>query len=276
MFELPLGRPAIMGILNVTPDSFSDGGRFLEPRAALHHAREMLAQGADIIDVGGESTRPGAVPVSAKEEIERVIPIIEKLAAKRIPVSVDTSKAEVAEAALLVGARIVNDVTALSDLNMAEVCARFRCTVCLMHMQGTPGTMQLAPTYDDVVLDVKTFLIERAAYAQSHGIEKEAIWIDPGIGFGKTTLHNVELTERLEELTELGFPVLYGASRKTFIGRLMGGEHDPAPPQERLEGTLLIQSEAQKNGARILRAHDVAPSVRAMKFTAGRMGLRKR
>jgi dihydropteroate synthase len=248
-------QPKLMGILNVTPDSFSDGGQFLDPGRAIEHGLELVAEGADILDVGGESTRPGAEAVSAGDELLRVQPVVEALAADGLPVSIDTSKAVVAEAAIDAGATMVNDVTALrSDAELAGVCAEAGCEVVLMHMLGDPRTMQENPTYDDVVDDVKAFLAERIEFAVSQGIEERRIWVDPGIGFGKTVEHNLELHRRLGELAELGRPVAFGSSRKTFIGKLTGAEVD-----RRIGGTIASNAIAYANGARMLRVHDVKP-----------------
>ena len=256
----PDGRVLIMGILNVTPDSFSDGGRFLSPDAAVERALAMEKEGADIIDVGGESARPGADPVPVEEELRRVLPVLERLRGKlRIPISIDTTKAEVAEAALRAGASIVNDISALRfDPAMAPLVAKFGAGLVLMHMLGTPKTMQQAPYYEDVVTEVRDFLAERAQYAQSQGIPREAIAVDPGIGFGKTVEHNLELLRRLPELVELGFPVLVGPSRKSFIGAILG-----LGVEERLEGTLAACAVAVVRGADILRVHDVKEVRRA-------------
>jgi len=256
----PDGRVLIMGILNVTPDSFSNGGRFLSPDAAVKRALIMEKEGADIIDVGGESSRPGAEPVPVEEELRRVIPVLERLRGKlRIPISIDTTKAEVAEAALRAGASIVNDISALRfDPAMASVVAEFGAGLVLMHMLGTPKTMQQDPHYEDVVREVREFLAERALYAQSQGIPREAIAVDPGIGFGKTVEHNLELLRRLPELVELGFPVLVGPSRKSFIGAILG-----LGVEERLEGTLVACAVAVVRGADILRVHDVREVRRA-------------
>jgi dihydropteroate synthase len=244
----------LMGIVNVTPDSFSDGGRFLDPERAIAHARELIAAGADLLDVGGESTRPGARGVDAEEELARVGPVIAGLDAVEIPLSIDTSKAAVAEAALDLGARIVNDVTALrSDAALGGLCADRGCGVVLMHMQGTPRTMQENPTYDDVVDDVKAFLAERIAFAVGEGIAEERIWVDPGIGFGKTVRHNLELLHRLGELRDLGRPIVVGTSRKRFLGTLTGREVD-----DRLGGTIASNVLAMTAGAQVLRVHDVA------------------
>ena len=244
----------LMGIVNVTPDSFSDGGRFLAPDRAVAHARALIAGGADLLDVGGESTRPGARAVAAEEEVARVAPVLAGLDDIAVPISIDTSKARVAEAALDAGAEIVNDVTALrSDPALAGLCAERGCEVVLMHMQGTPRTMQEDPTYDDVVDDVTAFLAERIEFAIGEGIAEDRIWVDPGIGFGKTVRHNLELLRRLGELRELGRPIVVGASRKRFIGTLTGREVD-----DRLGGTIASNVLAMKAGADVLRVHDVA------------------
>ena len=255
-----LKRPKVMGIVNVTPDSFSDGGEFLDPERAIAHGRELAAEGADILDIGGESTRPGAQAVDAGEELLRVRPVIEALEPDGVPISIDTSKAEVAEAALATGATMVNDVTALRlDPELADVCARAGCEVVLMHMLGDPRTMQENPVYDDVVDDIKAFLAERIEFAVSRGIDEKRIWVDPGIGFGKTVEHNLELHRRLGEFAELGRPIAFGSSRKSFIGRLTGAEVD-----RRLGGTIASNVIAYASGARMLRVHDVAPMRQAI------------
>jgi dihydropteroate synthase len=242
----------LMGIVNVTPDSFSDGGLYLDPGRAVEHGRSLVAQGADLLDVGGESTRPGAEAVDAERELDRVLPVIEGLAGS-VPISVDTSKAPVAEAAIAAGAAVVNDVTALrAEPELAGVCAEAGVEVCLMHMQGDPRTMQENPTYDDVVEDVRAFLAERVEAAVSAGIAEQRIWVDPGIGFGKTVEHNLELLRRLGELRELGRPILIGTSRKSFIGKLTG-----APVERRLGGSIASSVLAWANGAEVLRVHDV-------------------
>lgn len=241
-----------MGIVNVTPDSFSDGGRYLDAEAAIDHGLRLAGDGADVLDVGGESTRPGAAEVSAAEELARVIPVVEALVAAGHRVSIDTSKAEVAEGALGAGAEIVNDVTALGDPEMAGVCAAAASGLVLMHMKGTPRTMQEDPTYDDVVVDIRDFLAERLAAAVAGGVEEERIWLDPGIGFGKTAAHNLELVDRIGELGELGRPVVLGASRKSFIGAITGREVD-----DRLGGSLAVAVLGVARGAEILRVHDV-------------------
>jgi dihydropteroate synthase len=254
-------RAKIMGIVNVTPDSFSDGGEFLDPERAIAHGRQLAAEGADILDVGGESTRPGAEGVTAEEEVARVGPVVDALASDGgPPVSIDTSKLAVAEAALGAGAAMVNDVTALrADPDLAGLCAERGCEVVLMHMLGEPRTMQENPVYGDVVEDIKAFLAERIEFAVSQGIAEERIWIDPGIGFGKNVEHNLELHRRLGELAELGRPIAFGSSRKSFIGRLTGAEVD-----ERLGGTIASNVIAYANGASMLRVHDVAPMRQAL------------
>jgi dihydropteroate synthase len=242
-----------MGIVNVTPDSFSDAGRFLDPERAIAHARELVAGGADLLDIGGESTRPGARGVSADEELARVAPVLAGLDDVNVPISIDTSKAHVAEVALDAGAKIVNDVTALrSDPAMAGLCAARDCFVVLMHMRGTPRTMQDNPTYADVVEDVKAFLAQRIEFVIGEGVAEERIWVDPGIGFGKTVRHNLELLNRLRELRELGRPIVIGTSRKRFIGTITGREVD-----DRLGGTIATNVLAMQAGADVLRVHDV-------------------
>lgn len=257
-------RTLVMGILNVTPDSFSDGGRFFSLESAVAHARQLIREGADIIDVGGESTRPGAEPVTAEEELRRVLPVIRAIRKEfSVPISIDTYKAIVAEAALAAGANIVNDISALRfDPQMVEVVAHARVPVVLMHMLGTPQTMQQNPVYTDVVREIKEFLGERIAFARAHGIRE--IIIDPGIGFGKTVAHNVEILRRLSELKDLGCPILIGTSRKSFIGKLGGTEENPLPISERLEGTIASNVIAVLHGAQIVRVHDVAAMKRAL------------
>jgi len=243
----------LMGIVNVTPDSFSDGGLFLDAERAIEHGRRLHADGAEIVDVGGESTRPGAADVSAGEERARTEPVVAALAEAGIPVSIDTSKAPVAEAALEAGARMVNDVTALrGDPDLAGLCAERDCEVVLMHMRGTPRTMQDDPRYEDVVADVRAFLAERIGAAVAAGVAEERIWVDPGIGFGKTVEHNLELLRRLGQLRELGRPILLGTSRKSFIGKLTGREVD-----RRLGGTIASNVLALRAGAEMLRVHEV-------------------
>ena len=254
----------LLGVLNVTPDSFSDGGSFLHPERAARHARRLVADGADLVDVGGESTRPGAAAVSAQQELARVGPVLERIAADDLRVSIDTSKLAVAEAALDAGAETVNDVTAFrSEPELAELCAERDCGVVLMHMLGTPRTMQDDPVYDDVVDDVKAFLAERIEFALAAGVSEERIWIDPGIGFGKTLGHNVELLRRLGELGELGRPSCVGTSRKSFIGKITGREVD-----ERVGGTIASNVVALANGAEVFRVHDVRPVREALQVAA--------
>jgi len=257
----------VMGIVNVTPDSFSDGGRYLDRDAAIAHGHELRAAGAAILDVGGESTRPGAAAVDAATEKDRVVPVIEALAAAGARVSVDTSKAEVAAAALAAGAEIVNDVTALGDPEMAPVCAAAGCGLILMHMKGTPRTMQDDPTYDDVVAEVREFLAARLEAAVDAGIERERVWLDPGIGFGKTVDHNLELIARLDRIAELGRPVVVGASRKRFIGAVTG-----RPVDERIGGSIAAAVAAVAAGASVLRVHDVAPTVEALRVAEPILG----
>jgi dihydropteroate synthase len=245
-----------MGVVNVTPDSFSDGGLFLDPEAAVEHGKALHAEGAAILDIGGESTRPGAAPVAADEELRRVLPVIEGLALTGAQLSIDTSKAGVARAAIKAGATLVNDVTALrGDGQMAELVAGAGVDCCLMHMLGEPRTMQLDPQYDDVVAEVKAFLEERLAFAVGRGIAEERIMLDPGIGFGKTAQQNLELLRRLDELVAIGRPIVIGTSRKSFLGRIVG-RSDPA---DRLPGTIATNVLAYERGARVFRVHDVAP-----------------
>jgi dihydropteroate synthase len=251
-----------MGILNVTPDSFSDAGRFFTDRAAIDRGAEMVEQGADIVDVGGESTRPGSDPVPAHEELRRVIPVIEQLA-KHIPgvlLSIDTRKAEVAAAALDAGASIVNDVSAGADPAMFELAREHGAGIVLMHMQGDPRTMQVAPTYDDVVADVHEYLRERIEAAEFAGIEAERIVIDPGIGFGKDLDHNLELIHRIDAFLDLGRPILVGPSRKRFIGSLLD-----LPEGERVEGTAAAVAWMVARGAHVVRVHDVKEIVRVVR-----------
>lgn len=252
-----------MGIVNVTPDSFSDGGRWLDPEAAIAHGRALAAEGADILDVGGESTRPGAAAVDAEEERRRVIPVVEALAADGLRVSIDTMKAEVAAAALDAGASFVNDVAALRDPGMLPLVAERGCDVCLVHMRGEPRTMQTDPRYDDVVDDVRAFLETRAQMAVAAGVAPERIIVDPGIGFGKTVEHNLVLLDRLDELVALGFPVLIGTSRKSFLGTIAG--RDTA---DRLPGTIATNVLALERGASIFRVHDVAAVRDALEVAA--------
>ena len=253
-------RPSVMGVVNVTPDSFSDGGAYLQPHAAIACGWRMLDEGAAILDVGGESTRPGAVPVSLDEELRRVVPVLEGL--QGAPVSIDTAKAEVARRALALGAELVNDVTALrGDPEMAAAVAESDAYLCLMHMQGEPRTMQREPRYDDVVAEVTAFLDERLAFAVGAGISEERICLDPGIGFGKTVEHNFELVRRLDVLLPLGRPVLIGFSRKRALGRLLG---DPEATTGSVAASVGVAVAAYERGATILRAHDVREHVEAL------------
>jgi dihydropteroate synthase len=253
-----------MGVLNVTPDSFSDGGVHLDPSAAVASARRMLAEGAAIVDVGGESTRPGSEGVSADEELRRVAPVLESLAG--LPLSIDTAKAPVAARALELGAELVNDVTALrGDPALAGVVAGAGAYLCLMHMQGEPRTMQASPRYGDVVSEVAAFLEERLAFAVSEGIAEELVCLDPGIGFGKTVAHNVELVRRLDELAALGRPVLVGLSRKSSLGRLLG---DPEATTSSAAASVGAAVVALERGATIFRVHDVREHVEALAVAA--------
>ena len=265
---LDLSTAAVMGVLNITPDSFSDVGRFLDPERAVEHGMRMADEGAAIIDVGGESTRPGAEAVSAAEEIDRVLPVIERLTARiEAVVSVDTSKPEVMRAAAAAGAGLINDVRALTAPGALEAAAATRCAVCLMHMRGEPATMQRDPVYADVTSEVKAFLLERAQDCLAAGIGAERLAIDPGFGFGKTLAHNLELLRRLPELAATGMPVLVGLSRKSSVGALTGRSGG-----ERLAGSLALAALAVFNGARIVRAHDVAPTVDALKVASAVRG----
>jgi dihydropteroate synthase len=254
----------IMGVLNVTPDSFSDGGEWFSFEDAVEHGRGMAAQGAAILDVGGESTRPGAEPVSRDEEMRRVVPVVEALAGAA-QISVDTSKLAVARAALDAGATYVNDVTAFrADPAIAGLVAERGCECCLMHMLGEPRTMQEDPRYDDVVDDIKAFLSERVAFAVGEGIAEDRIAVDPGIGFGKTIEHNLELLRRLDEIAALGFEVVIGTSRKSFLGRLTGRDD----PHDRVAATLATTVLAFERGATVFRVHDVAETADALKVAA--------
>jgi dihydropteroate synthase len=269
----------LMGILNVTPDSFSDGGLYLDAQAAVAHGLELVAQGADILDVGGESTRPGAEPVGESEELRRVLPVIEGLArGTATQISIDTTKAAVARAALAAGASLVNDVSALrADPEMAQVVAASGAQCCLMHMLGEPRTMQRGggPQYEDVVDDVKAFLEERLAFAVREGVAEERVLLDPGIGFGKTLAHNLELLRRLDELGALGRPLVVGTSRKSFLGRIIAdveGSEEPVEVAQRLPGTLASSVMAYERGATVLRVHDVAPVRAALAVAAATLG----
>jgi dihydropteroate synthase len=273
-------RYTLMGIVNVTPDSFSDGGAFLDADAAVAHARTLALEGTDILDVGGESTRPGAEPVSADEELRRVLPVLEGIAAADLDarVSIDTSKAPVARAAIAAGASIVNDISALrADPTMVEVVVDSGVECCLMHMLGEPRTMQRDPRYADVVDDVKAFLEERLSFAVGAGVGEERIMLDPGIGFGKTLEHNLELLARLEELTTLGRPLVVGTSRKGFLGRIIAdaaGEAEPVGTARRLPGTIATNVLALERGASVFRVHDVAPVRDALAVAAATLDTR--
>jgi dihydropteroate synthase len=257
---LDLTRPRVMGILNVTPDSFSDGGRFFEPERAHHHARRMLADGADLIDVGGESTRPGAAPVDEADELARVIPVIDELAREGALVSVDTMKPAVMRAAVAAGAAMINDVNALRLPGALEAAASTDAAVCLMHMRGEPRTMQDAPQYVDVAAEVRDFLVERAQLCEAMGIARDRIVLDPGFGFGKTLTDNLALVRALPELVATGYPVLAGLSRKSSLGAITG-----RPGGERLAASLAAALAAVERGAAIVRVHDVRETVDALK-----------
>jgi dihydropteroate synthase len=258
----------LMGVVNVTPDSFSDGGLYLDPGAAIAHGKALAAEGAAILDVGGESTRPGAEPVAAEEELRRVEPVIAALAGAAAAISVDTSKATVAAAALDAGASIVNDVTALrGDPEMAALVADRGAGLVLMHMAGEPRTMQVDPTYGDVVAEVRDFLAARLAAAVAAGVDESRIWLDPGIGFGKTDRHNFELLRGIPELAALGRPILLGTSRKSFIGRT-----DDSAPDDRLGGTIATSILAATAGASILRVHDVREMSQALRVASAVLG----
>jgi dihydropteroate synthase len=253
-------RPSVIGVVNVTPDSFSDGGAFLDPGRAIAQAKRLFGEGAALVDVGGESTRPGSEGVSAEEELRRVEPVLEGLAG--LPVSIDTSKAEVARRALELGAVLVNDVTALrADPNLAGVLADENAYLCLMHMLGEPRTMQDAPRYGDVVAEVASFLEERLAAAVAAGIQEERVCLDPGIGFGKTVQHNLELLARMDELVAIGRPVLVGASRKRFLGRILGDREAVTGP---VAAGVAINVLAYERGASLFRVHDVRENVEAL------------
>jgi dihydropteroate synthase len=261
-------RPSVMGVVNVTPDSFSDGGVHLDPDVAATAARRMLEEGAAVVDVGGESTRPGSEGVTLDEELRRVVPVLERL--KGVPVSIDTAKAEVARRALALGAELVNDVTALrGDPQMAEVVAESGSYLCLMHMQGEPRTMQAAPAYDDVVAEVAAFLEQRLRFAVGAGIAEGRICLDPGIGFGKTVAQNFELVRRLPELAALGRPILIGFSRKSSLGRVLG---DPQAKTGPLSASVAAAVAAYERGATILRVHDVREHVEALTVAAAVAG----
>ena len=260
------GRPLVMGIVNATPDSFSDGGRAFGLEAGLRHARQLIAEGADLLDIGGESTRPGAAPVSADEESARVVPLIEALRRETdLPLSIDTLKPDVARAAVAAGAAIWNDVSALGAPGAIETAAELGCDVILMHMQGEPRTMQVDPRYDDVEAEVTGFLLDRSRAAEAGGVARERLWLDPGIGFGKTVQHNLVLIAGLRGLVAKGYPVLLAASRKRFIAAL-----DPSQtePDQRLGGSIAAMLAGAQAGCAMVRVHDVAASVQALKVWA--------
>jgi dihydropteroate synthase len=258
-----------MGIVNVTPDSFSDGGLFLDPEAAVEHGEQLVAEGAALLDVGGASTRPGAEPVPAAEELARAVPVVERLAAAGHWISIDTTKREVAEAALAAGATLVNDVSGFRFApDLAGVVADAGAHRCLAHMRGEPRTMQAEAHYKDVVGEVKGFLEERLAFAVAEGIPEDHVWLDPGIGFGKTVEHNLELLRRLDEVVAIGRPVVIGTSRKSFLGKLAGGRGE----DERLPGTIATNVMALERGACVFRVHDVQPVADALAIAAATVG----
>lgn len=260
-FQLDLSHACVMGIVNVTPDSFSDGGKYAATDAAIAHGLSLVAQGAAILDIGGESTRPGATPVPLEEELQRVIPVIEGLSSQAgVPISIDTYKPEVMRAAIAAGASIVNDVFALQQPGALEVVAASNAGVCLMHSQGTPQTMQADPQYQDVVSEVSEFLRARMAAAQAHGIARARIMLDPGFGFGKRSVHNLTLLRELDTLCGLGQPILAGLSRKSVLGQVTGNDVDA-----RLHASIAAAVIAAMKGAKILRVHDVKASVDALK-----------
>ncbi|MGZ8252364.1 MAG: dihydropteroate synthase [Methylophilaceae bacterium] len=266
-YQLNLTRPHVMGIVNVTPDSFSDGGLYTSTAKAVEHAMQLVAQGADILDIGGESTRPGATPVSLEQELERVIPVIEQLSKTAgVPLSIDTYKPEVMRAAILAGVDIVNDIRALQEPHALEIVAQSQAGVCLMHMQGNPLTMQLDPQYTDVVAEVAAFLQDRLNASTKAGIAAERIVLDPGFGFGKRTAHNLALLQELKQLAALGCPLLVGLSRKSVLGKLVGGDVD-----ERLHAGLAASVISVMKGANIVRVHDVKATVDALKVVAAVM-----
>ncbi|HEU0282847.1 MAG TPA: dihydropteroate synthase [Gallionella sp.] len=260
-FRLNLSRPLVMGIVNVTPDSFSDGGQYLQHEAAIAHAQQLIAEGADIVDIGGESTRPGAQPVGVQEELDRVLPIIEGLCGAPVPISIDTCKPQVMQAAIAAGAQMVNDINALQDAAAIKAVAADNAAVCLMHKQGDPQTMQRQPQYRNVVAEVGEFLRGRIAAAEAAGIGRERIVIDPGFGFGKTLTHNLDLLRHLDKLRELGVPVLAGLSRKSMLGTLTGRETG-----DRVAASVAAALIAVQHGASIVRVHDVHETVDALKI----------
>jgi dihydropteroate synthase len=259
-FKLDLTRPLVMGIVNVTPDSFSDGGRHLHRDSALAHAHRLIEEGADILDIGGESTRPGAEPVDVQQELDRVLPVLEGLRDVPLPLSVDTRKPEVMRAALAAGADMINDINALQEPDALAAVAASDAAVCLMHMQGNPENMQFEPHYRDVMSEVMTFLRTRTAMAQAAGIARERIVVDPGFGFGKTLEHNIVLLRRLDAFAALGFPVMAGLSRKSMLGAITG-----QPVEQRLAASVTAALLAVQHGASVLRVHDVRATVDALK-----------
>ena len=266
--SLDLNEPRVMGILNVTPDSFSDGGLFIKPSDALKHAVRMVGEGAAIIDVGGESTRPGAQSISSQQELDRVIPVIEALACElQVPISIDTSKPEVMREAVAAGAAMINDVCALSAEGAVETVSELQIPVCLMHMQGEPRSMQQQPHYDDVVAEVSDYLQQRVKACLAAGIPAQNLLLDPGFGFGKKLVHNIELLKKLNVISNLGYPLLAGISRKSMIGQILG-ERDA---DQRLYGSLAAAVIAAMKGASILRVHDVRATVDAMRVTTAVM-----
>jgi dihydropteroate synthase len=260
-FQFDLSRPLVMGIINVTPDSFSDGGLHLQCEAALAYARQLIAEGADMLDIGGESTRPGARSVNVQEELDRVLPVIERLRDAPVPISIDTCKPEVMKAAIAVGAQMVNDINALQDSAAMKVIAANQVAVCLMHKQGNPQNMQEQPHYQNVVAEVSAFLGERIAATQAAGIQRNRIVIDPGFGFGKTLAHNLALLRELKKLPELGVPILAGLSRKSMLGALTGQEVGQRQPASVAAALIAVE-----RGANIVRVHDVRATVDALKI----------
>jgi dihydropteroate synthase len=266
-FKLALERPLVMGVVNVTPDSFSDGGLYVDAKQAVAHARRLVAEGADILDIGGESTRPGSATVALDEERQRVLPVLEALAGCGVPLSVDTRKPEFMLEAIDAGAAMVNDVTALTAPGALEAVAKAPVAVCLMHMQGDPRTMQESPSYQDVVREVRNYLAQRVAAAEQAGIARNRIVVDPGFGFGKTVEHNLELLRSLAEFRSLGVALLAGLSRKAMLGKLTGRE-----PQERVHASVAAALLAVQNGAQIVRVHDVAATRDALAVLRAVMG----
>ncbi len=270
-FQLDLSTPRIMGIVNVTPDSFSDGGKFNTTDKAVAHAMQLVEQGADILDIGGESTRPGATPVPLDEELKRVIPVIKALAQAGVPLSIDTYKPEVMRAAIDAGVDVVNDVCALQELNALEIVAVSKVGVCLMHMQGRPQTMQADPQYQDVVAEVRDFLDARLKAAEQAGIGRERIVLDPGFGFGKRTAHNLTLLNHLSSLQSLGLPLLIGLSRKSVLGQVVGAAAGSSAVDERIHASIAASVISVMKGANIVRVHDVKPTADALKIVSAVM-----